>query len=194
MAEAFPGATRQAKTRALVSPVLELASFGAMYVILGLAFAGVAIAVDDAASAVVEILSGAVVFCAGMYRVVYREYARRSVVEELGAPPTAALESNIRTFVRGALLTAPLAILLVAFTLWDSNALPVGAGIAIGNGIGLLLTSRWFRRWEEEHQSELRREPRWRWSSGRHRRGWGRGRGMFEPKDFYALSSNTSGA
>lgn len=192
MAEALPRATRRAKTndgtRALASPVLELASLGAMQVILGLAFGGVAIGVAGPVQAVFGILFGGVFFGALMYRLVYRRYAR-GVVEELRAPPTAARESNARTVAREALLTALLGVLF-ALIIWAFHDPSVVAGITIGNGIGCLLTSRWFRSWEEEHQSRLLREPRYRWSRSR-RHGWGRGRGIFEPQDFYAVGSTT---
>ena len=166
-----------------------------MHAILGLAFGGVAIGVNDPAGAVFEILFFSVLFGAFMYCFVYREYAH-SIVEELRAPPTAALESNMRTMARGALRTAPLGVVLLPLTIWDSGALSFAAGFGIGNGIGLLLTSRWFRGWEKDHQRRLLREPRWRWRSSRWRgwRGWSRGRGIFEPKDFYAMGSTMPGA
>jgi hypothetical protein len=64
-------------------------------------------------------------------------------------------------------------------------------GISAGLGIALLVTSRWWRHWEQEHHNSLLREPRWRWSQAGGS-GWGRGRGIIDPQDFYVVDAAQS--
>ena len=83
-------------------------------------------------------------------------------------------------FTAAAALIAVVAVIAAA-----TGTAGLAAGFAVGNGVALCRASRWLRCWELRSGRRLLREPHWRWSApGPH--GWGRGRGMMDPRDFYA--------
>lgn len=175
----------------LASPVVEYRLMGIGELLGGLAFGLVAVSVEDPVAAAAWLLGSAGVFGTWMYLTTYRRFAR-GAVQQPAAPLTAEREPHARTRRR---IAMPIAALLVFFA---ANAVLMAApalvgGVAAGNGAALLLTSRWLRRWEQAHQSRLLREPRWRWSR-KGRRGWGRGRGVMDPQDFYVVASTDQGA
>jgi hypothetical protein len=61
-----------------------------------------------------------------------------------------------------------------------------GSGAFLGMGAAMLVTSRWFRRWEEERSVRLLRAPLFRWR--RDSRGGPRGGGIMDPRDFYVVA------
>jgi hypothetical protein len=170
----------------LASPVAEYRLAGIAQLAGGLLFGVVGAVVAGPVAAAAGLVLAGVLFATGMYRLAYRRYAR-AAVDGPAAAPTTEREPAGRTRRRVAVTSAALLIYTAAVALWTRTPALVG-GIVAGNGAALMLTSRRLRDWEHEHDSRLLREPRWRWSrSGS--RGWGRGRGMMDPQDFYVVSS-----
>jgi hypothetical protein len=129
----------------------------------------------------------AVLFAAWTYLSLRRRLAR--IVEDPAAPPTSEREPAARTRRRVALTEA--AVLgLLALTAIALNAPALAGGISAGHGAALLIASGWLRRWEQDHHRCVLREPRGRWSAASPR-GWGRGRGVTDPQDFYVAPGPT---
>lgn len=160
---------------------------GVVTVAGGLVLGFVAAVVEGSLGLVVVLLLVGAFFGTAMYVLTYRRFIARAV-DELSAAPIAAREPARSTKRRVAATSAALLVVVaVVAAVTDSAAL--GGGILAGNGAALMLTSRWLHRWEREHDTQLLREPRWRWSR-KGKRGWGRGRGMMDPQDFYVLASS----
>jgi hypothetical protein len=168
----------------LASPVTEYRLTGVLELAGGLALGVVAAVNQGPEVAVVGLLLAGAFSGTWMYFLAYRRFARRAV-QEPAAAPSGEREPLNDTRRRVALTTAAL-LLFIAVAALPTDAGLVG-GMAVGNGAALMATSRWLRRWEGLHQRTLLREPRWRWSR-KGERGWGRGRGMMDPQDFYVLT------
>ena len=169
--------------RPLASPVTEYRVFGLGQIAGGLLMGVVAVAAEGLVAAVVEVLLVGLWVVAWMYLLGYRRLMRRAA-QDPPPPPTSEREPPATTRRRMLLITGELLVFLAAVALVTRTPGLV-AGIAIGNGAGLVLASRWLARWEVEAGRRLLREPRWRFSRPG-RRGWGRGRGLMDPSDFYA--------
>jgi hypothetical protein len=168
--------------RPLVSPILEYRLMGRMQVALGCALAAVATAAEGVLTAVVVVLFEAAFFGTVMYLVCYRRFAR-GVLADPAPAPTEEREPEAATLRRIGSTTGALAL---SFVVIAALTVPsVVAGVGLGNGAACLQVARLWRRWEDEYGRLLLREPRWRFSRAG-RRGWGRGRGMLDPQDFYA--------
>jgi hypothetical protein len=167
----------------LASPVVEYRLAGIAQLAGGLMFGVVGAVAARPVVAAAGLVPAGVIFATGMYWLAYRRYARSAVAGPAGAP-TIEREPTGRTRRRVAVTTAAL-LFTAAVALWMRTPALVG-GIVAGNGAALVLTSRWLRDWEHEHESRLLREPRWRWSGSR---GWGRGRGTMDPQDFYVVDT-----
>lgn len=167
--------------RPLVSPILEYRLMGRMQVALGGGLAVVAMIAEGALTAAVVVLFEAAFFGTIMYLACYRRFAR-GVIADPAPAPTEEREPSAATLRRVGVTTGALA---VSFVVIAALTVPsVVAGVGLGNGAACLRVARLWRRWEDEHGRVLVREPRWRFSRAG-RRGWGRGRGMLDPQDFY---------
>jgi hypothetical protein len=165
----------------LASPIVEYRLMGSIQIALGVALTVVAVVVDGPAAAIV-VLFEAALFGTLMYVLCYRRFARRVVADPRPAPVEAREDSGATTRRVGLINAAlGLSFLVIAVATVPS----VVAGISVGNGAACLRVCRLWRRWEQEHGQALLREPRWRFSAAG-RRGWGRGRGMLDPQDYYA--------
>jgi hypothetical protein len=172
----------------LASPVAEYGLMGVLQVAGGVAL-GIAAAVREGlVVAVVELLLVGGFVGTWMYGLAYRRFVRRAVQEPAAAPAGGREPLNV-TRRRVALTTAAL-LLFMALVALVTNTPGLVGGSAVGNGAALMATSRWLRRWEDEHNRTLLRERRWRWSR-KGECGWGRGRGMMDPQDFYVLPPRT---
>jgi hypothetical protein len=169
----------------LASPVAEYGLMGVLQVAGGLALAIVAAVSQGLVVAVVGLLLVGAFVGTWMYCLAYRRFVRRAV-QEPAAAPSGEREPLNDTRRRVALITAALLLFMALVALLTNTPALVG-GIAAGNGAALMATSRWLRSWEDGHHRTLLREPRWRWSR-KDERGWGRGRGMMDPQDFYVLT------
>jgi hypothetical protein len=171
-----------------MSPVAEYRLTGLLELTGGLLF-GLAAVVIDGVAGIVELLLAVAFVSTWMYLVAYRRFARRAVRRPAVAPATGG-EPISHTRRRAALTVTGLVVLTACVALITHTPGLVG-GIIAGNGVALLATSRWLRRWEQAHGRRLLREPRWRWSR-EGERGWGRGRGLMDPQDFYVLTPSES--
>jgi hypothetical protein len=169
----------------LASPVTEYRLTGVLELTGGLALGVVAAVSQGPVVAVVGLLLAGTFFGTWMYFLVYRRFARRAV-QEPAAAPLGEREPLTDTRRRVALTTAGRLLFMAVVALVTATPELVG-GIAVGNGAALMATSHWLRSWEDLHHRTLLREPRWRWSR-KGKRGWGRGRGMMDPHDFYVLT------
>jgi hypothetical protein len=167
---------------------------GIALVIGGLAYFIVALVVDGTVTAVIDLLVGPLV-ALGMYVVVRRWLPGK--VADLPTPTTPDREALPRTLRRVAAVAAMELILFggfsVLFETWSplggtSDAWSLFAGLVVAFGVILVLTSRWLHEWGTNHQSEILREPIWRWSREGRRR-WGSGSGAIEPKSGYFAAS-----
>jgi hypothetical protein len=155
---------------------------GVVQIALGCALAVVAMIVEGLADAAVVVVFEAAFFGTVMYLICYRRFARRVVADPPPAPVDER-EDSAATARRVVLTNATLGLSFVVIAV--ATIPSVVAGISLGNGAACLRVCRLWRRWEQEHGRALLREPRWRFSAAG-RRGWGRGRGMLDPQDFYA--------
>jgi hypothetical protein len=173
----------------LASPAIEYRLMGGLSVGAGVLFGGVAVATHKPVATVMGFLFGAAIFGGFMYLLSYRRFVRKAVTE---APDVsnAVRESSSSTKRRSSLRTLGIVVVMSGLALAFGNPLIVGA-VTAGNGAALLAVSRWISRWEQEHAAQVLREPRWRWSR-QGKLGWGRGRGVMDPQDFYIVRSEPS--
>jgi hypothetical protein len=169
----------------LASPVTEYRLAGIVQLAGGLGLGAAAVVSQGPAAALAELVLTAAFVGTWMYFLAYRRFARRAVQEPASAP-LGEPESRNRTRRRVGLATLAQLLFLAGVALLTHTP-ALGGGAALGNGGALMATSRWLGRWEDRHQTTLLREPRWRWSR-EGKRGWGRGRGMMDPQDFYVLT------
>jgi hypothetical protein len=175
--------------RPLGSPRVEYQLMGAIEMLAGVGFAIVAAVAGRPAAAVTGVVIGAVIFGGLMYLLVYRRNLRQAV-ESARSAPTTDRESTSRTWSRvGQTMAILLLILVVLSFLFHSASLP--AGIVFGNGAAFLGLSAWLAKWERENGSAVLREPNRRWGVSGFG-GGGRGRGIFDPRDFYLAEGQTN--
>ncbi|MEA2256575.1 MAG: hypothetical protein QOG35_2620 [Solirubrobacteraceae bacterium] len=173
----------------LVSPVTEYRLMGLAFVALGLVLAVVAMATQRPLGVLAVFLFEVPFFGVWMYRLALRRYARQAV-GAAAPPPTAGRERLTRTGRRIALAMVPGLAVMATIALVGGMPALIG-GIAAGQGAALLWTGRWLRRWERQYHRQILREPRWRWNrEGEH--GWGRGRGVMDPQDFYVVATDAA--
>jgi hypothetical protein len=171
-------------------PVDECRVFGLLAVAWGVVAAGVAIATaEDPLSVLLRVLAEGAIFGAFSYLTIVR-YARSAATEapEVSNP---VCETAAKTRRRAALWSLCLLIPYTAFSLLFLRTEKSAGiiGIVPGSGAAMLVIAHWLRRWEETHSLKIFREPRWRFSR-QGQFGFGRGRGTWDPRDFYAVRSD----
>ena len=172
--------------RPLASPVAEYRVLGLLTAAGGVVLGVVGAAVQNPVMSGLGFAVAVGITGPWMYWLAYGRFARKAVREPAPAPPPAGREPENETRRRAA-LTAGVLLVFMAIVGLATHALGVVGGIAAGNGAALTASGHWLRRWEKRNRLSLLREPRWRWSRrGAH--GWGRGRGMMDPQDFYVIA------
>ncbi len=169
----------------LASPVIEYRLIGVLSLAAAAVF-GVVTLVEGPAAGLVRFLFMTAFFGGFMYVVAYRRTCANAVKEarEISDPKR---EAPFATKRRAALMAFATLVAMTALAFLFQDPALIG-GITAGNGAAVLATGRWIERWEQEHSVQVLREPRWRWSSSGER-GWGRGRGVMDPQDFYLVGS-----
>jgi hypothetical protein len=141
--------------RPLSSPVRENRILGLVELGVGFFFA-IAAGVLDPIEAGVGVVVGTTIV-GGVLSVV-RLRASERAVDAAGPAPTEAREEPE---VLPRRIAWPVALQVGVFLVLTAAARTPGmlAGIALGIGLALLLTSRWLERWEDAHKVSLLREP-----------------------------------
>jgi hypothetical protein len=167
--------------RPLVSPVFEYRLMGRAMLLAGAGMVGAGVLVEGALDALLGLLVPLAIVTPWMYLLVYRRFLR-AAAENPAPAPTDAREPRTVTVRRVVASTAPTIIVAVAFAVLTGVPSPLG-GLLIGNALAMLSATRWLAAWERANGPILR-EPRIRFN-GAGGRGWGRGRGRMDPRDFY---------
>jgi hypothetical protein len=154
----------QVRAKPLASPVFEYRLMGWSKLFGGVALGVFAVTVDEPAAAVAGWLVGAVWFGAWMY-VVVRRSLRRSVGHV--APLRMSEREPVWLTLRRIALGESVALAILAAIALGLGAPYLVGGLSAGHGAALLLTSRWLRKWQEDHGGRLMGEPGWRWSGKR---------------------------
>ncbi len=189
---------RRDSPKPLASAATEWRLLGNWLLVSGMLFGIAAVVIGPPLVALFLLCVFGAIWGASMYVLVVRRTARAAAVGASRTPITpereTVNETRRRTFRTAALMFGPLAIWIAAFPTIQVHhhavafTAPFASGAILGMGISLLVLSRWLRRWENEQAVCILREPHYRWN--RHgEKGWGRGRGMMDPQDFYVTRS-----
>jgi hypothetical protein len=145
----------EAPMRPLSSPARENRTLGLTELAIGFVFA-VAAGFLNPGEAVAGIVLGGVVVGGVASIVRIRAYARAT--ETARPAPTEEREEPGAYAKR---LTWPIGLQVVGFLLIGATAQTPGllAGIALGTGVALLVSSRWLERWEDANKVSLLHEP-----------------------------------
>jgi hypothetical protein len=159
------------RVKPLVSPALEYRLTGLFELVGGLAFIPVAVVLKGAFGVVDALVVAAPIFAGGMYWFAYRRPLARAIERAIPAP-TVEREPLGRTRRRAVVVDLGLFAALVAFALLVDSA-DLVCGLMVGNGVAMLLTSRWLEQVESERGVTLLREPGWRLGPRKQRRNRG---------------------
>lgn len=171
-----------APMRPLALSTVEFRTRGLSQLAVGVFAGAAALAVQRPSQAVAAIVLGSVIYGGLMYGVLYRRRLRQ-IFE--GVRPAVSAQRELSSRTRSRTLRSEalplLAIFLVLGIAFRTYA--VVSGIAIGNGVAMILIAARIGRWETDHDLLLLREPRFRWKGTA---GWGRGGGVIDPTDYYS--------
>jgi hypothetical protein len=169
--------------RPLASPIVEQRTIGLVLLSVAGASFGFGLLDDARPLELLKRFAIAAALLGILWAVFGARYARQATVEPAPLPGGATEEATSGTVRREALKSAAVgAVMLVSIFLFvdvgDEPTQWAMGGIPLGFGLGSLLTAWRWAMWERRHGAKLLREPRYRG-------GW-RGRGGFDPRDFYA--------
>lgn len=142
--------------RPLASPVHDHRLLGRVEAAIGLLFVIIASALNPI-DAIFGLVFVAPVMAGVLYLTVFRRVARQAVAD----PPPAPTVEREEPGEFGRRIAWPVAAQVAVYLIFTATARAPGllGGIALGIGVGLILTARWLERWENAHDVGLLREP-----------------------------------
>jgi hypothetical protein len=168
--------------RPLVPATTEWRVMGSWFLVGGVAFGIAAVVIGPPLLALVLLCSFGALWGISMYLLIVRRYARGAAVAASVAPITPERETleetRRRVFRTTALIFGAMAVFIAVFPTSQVHhhavafSAPFASGASLSMGIADLAVSRWLRRWEDEHDVRILREPRYR-LNGPGQKSWG---------------------